>query len=144
MKKIIICSLLVLLLLQGCSKSAKYDLPAEPIKFETYDYFNPQNKDDGYRAFSYNGRVYIPYGTQGKAVRSGDIGQCLGYIIQDGEADTDMRVYTLFEDESENYLMVLQSGGEMAQADFLRAEDTADKEIKTPDYIESLSYDLWK
>lgn len=129
-------------LLTGCGNGINYDLPDDPVKFETQSYVSPKDKDDGYQIIEYSGRRFIPYGTIHRSLKGGDVGDCLGYIVQDGVEDKNARIYQLTE--TDNYLTEIFINGEMQQPIFYRAEDTIGKNIDTPDYILSLDYDLWR
>lgn len=109
-------------------------------------HYTDRNDDDAeYGTIEYAGRLYMLYGTIGKTVRDKDVEACIGYLIQDGEADTDERVYTLKDDPDRNYLMQYYIGTTlMNQPVFWRAVDTRGQEIHTPAYIMSLSYAYWE
>ncbi len=140
----ILAAAILLLLLAGCGHADPYALPEEPIAFETRGFTNPEDPEDGYLALEYNGRTYLPYGTLESRIKGDDIGRCLGYIVQDGVADPDMRVYTLSDDPECHYLMEYYVSGIMEQPMFLRATDTAGEEIPNPGYIDSLEYKYWE
>lgn len=144
MKKLLPCALAIVLLLTGCLSDVDYSLPDNPIAFETYEFTNPDNQDDGYMAFEYNGRVYIPYGTLTGRIDGDDVAQCLGYKVQDDEADKNARIYTLSADSENNYLMDYYVNSIMEQPDFWRAIDTVGENISTPKFIESLEYEYWR
>ncbi len=139
-----IAAVLFLLALAGCGRADPYALPEEPLAFETWDFTNPEDPDDGYRALEYDGKVYLPYGTLAGRIGGHDIARCLGYVVQDGEADPGMRIYTLSDDPDGSYLMEYYVNGIMEQPMFLRAVDTAGEEIHTPEYIDSLGYAYWE
>lgn len=88
--------------------------------------------DTLYGSLNYNDRIYIPYGTLKGQIKTKDIKNCIGYIIQDENSssttnlnDKDTRVYTLANDKDENFLMVYYIGESlMNQPDFYRALDT--------------------
>lgn len=121
----------------GCSGSVNYELPPNPEGFETYDY-------QGFKAVDYNGRTYIPYGTIKDTFYSKNIDKCVGYIIQDGKEMKDTRLYTLRNDDKNDYLMEYYVNGEMEQPMFLRAVDTVGSDVEDIAYIESLEYDFWE
>lgn len=73
-----------------------------------------------------------------------DVGECLGYIVQNGQKDENSRFFLLNEDTDCNYLVILETEGKMTQPSFMRAIDTQTKEITTPDYIQDLEYEFWK
>ena len=133
----------------GCG--IKYpELKDDAIAFDMGEYID--ESDEEYGTIEYNGRVYLPYGTIKNSLRSTDINECIGYIIQNEETssivdfdDKDTRVYTLADDPDENYLMEYYIGTTlMNQPSFWRAVDTRDSQIDTPQYIESLDYSYWK
>lgn len=139
MKRLFAVLLLIcVLMLGGCGKSVIYDMPDGVQEIETCDYKNPDDPEDGYCAIEYNGRIYAPYGTQGKTIKDSMIEKCIGYT----DGDTNCRVYTL--SGTDDYIADYYVNGEMEQFHFSRAVDTVGKEIETPDYIISLDYELWK
>ena len=142
--KNLLLPLVCLLLLAGCGAGGPYALPAQPVAFETAEFQNPADPEDGYMALEYEGRVYIPYGTLAGRIGRSDVAECLGYLVQDGIADENARVYTLSADPAHNYLMDRYTGGEMMQPVFWRAIDTAGDTIETPDYIDDLGYAFWQ
>lgn len=135
------------LMMCGCQRGSygiNYELPDEPIKFSTQTFVSPVDKNDTYSAIKYNDRLYIPYGTLDKTLKGDDVGECLGYIVQDGVADKNTRVYVLTADKDVNYLAEINTEGFMDQPIFFRAEDTIGKNIDTPSYIHSLNYCVWR
>ena len=87
----------------------------------------------------------MPYGKIGKTLHENDIDVCVGYLVQDGEKDTNQRVYTLVDDTEHNYLMDYYVASDfMNQPVFWRAIDTKGKEIVTPEFIDSLEYSYWR
>lgn len=144
MKKLLSGTLAISLLITGCGSGINYSLPDDPIAFETYELINPEHSDEGYMALEYNGRIYIPYGTLSGSIDKDDVKQCLGYEMQDGEEDENVRIYTLSDDSGNNYLMIYNVDGEMEQPDFWRAADTVGENIPTPEFIDGLEYDYWK
>ena len=131
-------------ILTGCGKRIDYELPVKPIEFHTATFVNPSDPDDSYQSVEYNGRIYIGYGTLKGSIDGDDVGQCLGYIVQDGVIMKDVRVFLLKADPDENYLVQLVSGGFMDQLVFFRALDSKGKTIDTPPYIERLEYPYWE
>lgn len=107
--------------------------------------------DTLYGSLNYNDRIYIPYGTLKGQIKTKDIKNCIGYIIQDENSssttnlnDKDTRVYTLANDKDENFLMVYYIGESlMNQPDFYRALDTKDKNIEIPNFIDKEDYEYW-
>ena len=136
--------LALLAVLAGCGRGLAPELPEQPTEFVLEDYVNPSDPEDGYAVFPYKGRTYACYGTISRSLRAEDLGPCLGYTVQEGVKQTDLRVCLLAADPEANYLVRIPVGGFMDQPDFFRALDTAGKEIDTPDYIQSLDYDIWK
>lgn len=132
-----------LLGLVGCGQTIYPDLPDNAVAFEMGEYVDTD--DAAYGTIVYQGRTYMPYGTLGKTLREKDISCCIGYMIQDGKADTDERVYTLSDDTECNYLMEYYAAAdnEMEQPYFWRAIDTRGKNITAPEYIDSLDYSYW-
>jgi len=131
-------------ILTGCGRRIDYELPEHPAEFHTGTFVNPVDPDDTCQSIEYNGRTYIWYGTLNGSIDGSDIGKCLGYIVQDGVAMKDVRVFLLNADSSENYLLQLVSGGMMDQPVFFRAFDTRGKTIDTPPFIERLEYPFWE
>ena len=130
-------------ILTGCGRRIDYELPENPIEFHTGTFLNPADPDDTYQSSEYNGRTYIGYGTLKGSIDGDDVGQCLGYVVQDGVKLDDMRVFLLNSDPDANYLVQLVSGGMMDQPVFFRALDTRGREIDIPRYVESLDYPCW-
>ena len=133
----------MLFALTGCFSAIDYTLPQNPTEFDTETFVNPDDSEDTYASFEFNGRTYIPYGTPKNGISGNDIGQCLGYIVQDGEKLTDERVFTLRDDTENNFLAVLTYEGFMDPPLFYRAVDTAGKETAIPRIVDSLGYDFW-
>ena len=137
--------------LAGCG--VKYpEIKDDAIAFDMGEYTDESDDNAGYGTIVYNGRTYMPYGTIKNSIKSKDIKECIGYIIQNETSssiadsdDNNTRVYTLVEDSNENYLMIYYVGTTlMNHPDFWRAVDTKSSEIDTPKYIESLDYSYWK
>lgn len=146
MKKIttLIFTFLFILIFGGCGKSLYPDLPQNAVAFETGSFIDINDDDAGYITIEYNGRTYMPYGTLGKTIHSKDIDECIGYIVRE-YGDKDTRLFTLVGDDEQNYLMMHYVATTlMNQPNFLRAVDTKDKNIKTPDFINDLEYNFWK
>ncbi|MBQ6053427.1 MAG: hypothetical protein IJL30_09135 [Clostridia bacterium] len=136
-------ALTLIFALVGCFSAIDYSLPKDPTEFNTFVFVNPNDHEDTYASFEYNGRTYIPYGTLKNRISGKDVGDCLGYIVQDGEKLTDTRVFTLRDDKEGNFLAILQYEGFMDPPVFYRAIDTAKKEIDIPWIVGSLGYDFW-
>ena len=151
-KKLFAVILLGILMLGMTGCGAEFpELKDDAIAFDMGEYID-ESDGDSYGTIEYNGRTYMPYGTLKGFIRSDDISECIGYIIQNENSssivdldDKDTRVYTLADDPDENYLMEYYIGTTlMNQPAFWRAVDTKGKEIDTPKYIESLDYGYWK
>ena len=146
MKKGIIL-LMIILFLTGCG--IKYpELKDDAIAFEMGEYID---EDASYGTIEYKGRTYMAYGTLKGSLKSSDLKDCIGYIVEDKNIqimvenkEKDARVYTLTEDLGANYLMVHYIVSEiMNQPMFWRAMDTKGKDIKTPAYIEIPEEGYW-
>ena len=112
-------------------------LPENPVIFQNETFINPADQNDTYYAVRYQDRIYIPYGKPAEGGVDADaIGSCLGYQMQDGVEDQNMRFYTLAGDEDTVFLMRKYVGGIMDQPVFFRAVDTKAKDIAVPAYIE--------
>lgn len=128
----------------GCGSKIDYSLPDNPIEFNTSTFANPFNEADEYSAIEYKGREYIPFGTLKGSLGKDDIGECLGYLVQEGQKLESVRLFTLADDPEANYLVEIDTEGEMSQPSFYRAADTVGKEIDVPSFIDSLDYDYWR
>ena len=144
MKKRMFLTALLLLaaLCSGCGSLAP-ELPADATAFPCVEFVDPADPEDGYLALEYGGRTYLPYGTLGGRLRKSDLGPCLGYPVQEGEAQRDVRICLLAADPAANYLVELFPEAVMQQPVFYRALDTAGREINTPDWITPLEYGIW-
>ena len=142
MKKVILCmiaAISALCILCACGESVIKNLPENAPNIVTTEYTNPDNADDGYAGvIEYGGRTYVFYGTQSGMIRESMIKECIGYT----DGDTNSRVYTL--NDTDDYIATYYVNGEMEQFHFLRALDTVGEDIATPEYIDSLDYELWK
>ena len=140
MKVRIITALIIsgTLLMSGCSlfqnSKKSLDLPANAISFESEYY-----EDSGETVFRLDGRTYSYFGRLNDKMPGSSVNECLGYV----DSDKDTRIYTLYEDPLQNYLMIRHVNGIMDQPEFLRATDTRNKDIYTPSYIKSGSYESW-
>ncbi|MBO4510304.1 MAG: hypothetical protein J5718_03045, partial [Lachnospiraceae bacterium] len=134
---------IMLFVLAGCGHKIDYSLPEDPIEFNTSTFVNPANPDDTYLSIEYNGRTYIGFGTLKGIVPESEMGDCLGYIVQDGVKMDDSRIFLLTADPNANYLGRFETEGVMDQPDFFRAIDTVGKDITTPAYIDDLGYEFW-
>lgn len=129
----------------GCDNSLSLSYPEEPIQFVTYSFKNPADPDDGYEAFDFQNRTYIPYSSNGRSVMADEAEVCLGCIVQDGEVregDWVVRL-TAFKD-NDDFLMLYSPNGGMQPEIFFRAIDTKEKQIQLPEYISSDCYKYWK
>ncbi|MGN0353432.1 MAG: hypothetical protein ACI4ES_17470 [Roseburia sp.] len=141
----ILVATILVLILGGCGQIKYPELPDDAIAFEMGEYIDKEDDDAAYATIEYEGRTYMPYGTIGKILHERDIDACVGYLVQDGEKDTDQRVYTLVDDTEHNYLMDYYVESDlMNQPMFWRAIDTKGKEVATPEFINSLEYTYWK
>ena len=140
-KAILSITLASIILLCSCGSRLDEPLPSNASAFEYATFENPVDPNDTYNSISYNGRCYIPYGS-GKNSDS-EYGECLGYIVQDGEEKPDERVYPINDDPDGNYLVIIDKGF-MSQHYYLRDISTKGKNIYTPDFITDLEYDYWK
>ena len=140
---IVALAILLILILAGCGSRIDYSLPADPIEFNTGTFVNPADPDDDYISIEYNGRTYITYGTINGIVPKDEMGDCLGYIVQDGVKMETSRIFLLAGVPDANYLGRFETEGVMSQPDFFRAIDTVGKDITTPAYIDDLGYDFW-
>lgn len=137
-------ALTVLVLCAGCIGGRNSGLPKGAVGFVTKEFADPKDPEDGYMAIEYNGRTYLPYGTVKSSLKDSELGACIGYIIQDGVPDENLRVYLLADDPDANWLIEKNVKGFMDQPTFLRAADTAGKDIEIPDFVEGLGYDYWE
>lgn len=152
MKKIIIVSLTIALvtLILFLTNTRYPNLKSDATTF-TMEEYKSEIDDTLYGSITYNNRVYIPYGTLKGHIKTKDIKECIGYIIQDENSssytdknDKDTRVYTLTKDEDENFLMIYYIGTTlMSEPDFFRAIDTNNKNINIPSFIDNGDYGYW-
>lgn len=147
MRKMLLIPLLasVLLLCGGCgSGEINYDLPEQPVEFDVVTFTNPALNTDAYASFAYNGRTYIPFGTPKEPFTGADIRECLGYITEHGNKNESSRVLRMKSDPDCNYLAVTDIDSPSLQTTVMRAIDTQNKKIRTPDCIQDEGYDFWK
>ena len=143
--------LICLSALSGCAKKPLPDLPGDAVTFEMGTFIDHEHDDAVFGTIEYNGRTYLPYGTINNKYRQSCVESCIGYIIQDGNSSSvtdlnnrDRRIYTLSEDPEHNFLMDFDASVKlMNQPSFFRAIDTNGRDIKIPDYIDSLGYEFW-
>ena len=140
-KHMVIAALLSVSLLTACGNNYDDSLPETAVGLETSEFVNENNKEDTYSAITYNGRLYIGYGS-GRA-KDNEYTECIGYLIQDGEEHKDVTFWQLRSVHNDDYI-VSRDNGWMSQPMFYRAVDTKGKDVYTPDYIDSLDYEYWK
>lgn len=139
MKKSVLAALMsAVLLMSGCSllngNKEALELPPNPQSFDKiYD------EDTGDTTINVNGKTYSYFGILNDKMSNESIRECLGYV----NGDKDTRIYTLYEDPYDNYIMIKHVNGIMDQPEFLRAFDTRQKDIFTPSYIKSAGYECW-
>ena len=136
MKKRTLFGILCLLLLVGCGDSMFPDLPDDAIAFVGKEYLDKGRSFDHYFSeFEYNGRKYVDYGDFEGFFHKKDIDKCIGYIPQP-DGSTNVRMYTLTEDEECNFLLIYEvNSKELMDPEVLRAEDTMGKDIDLPKYV---------
>ena len=136
-----------MLLLVGCGDSMFPDLPDDAIAFVGKEYLDKGRSDDYYFSeFEYNGRKYVDYGYFRGFFHKKDIYKCIGYIPQP-DGSTNVRMYTLTEDEECNFLLIYEvNSKELMDPEVLRAEDTMGKDIDLPKYVIPADYceRIWK
>lgn len=136
--KVLVVSLCGAVLLSGCSlvnkDNGSLELPPNATSIES-----SYNKDQGETLFNYEGRTYSYFGRLNGKMSDDSIRECVGYM----DDDKNTRIYSLNEDPLDNYLMIKHVGGIMDQPEFLRATDTKNKDIYTPSYIKSGSFESW-
>ena len=128
------------------------ELKEDAIAFEMGEYVDENDDDAAYGTIEYKGRTYMAYaGLEGK-LKTKDIKECIGYIVQNkeiqrlvGSEDKDTRVYTLSADPENNFLVVNYSESSiMNQPMFWRAMDTKGKNIEIPSYIAKVDGTFWE
>jgi hypothetical protein len=142
---------IMLVALSACGKSHYPAMPANATAFSYGTYVDAQG-DTEYATIEYEGRTYLLYGTANSNFHPGkDVDACIGYVIEDSDDNapqnndnTDTRIYTLTDDTDHNYLVQYSVEAFMEQPNFLRALDTRQSDITTPDYMDSLGYDVWE
>lgn len=148
----LLCAVLLLTLLPallaGCGKpTIRAGLPelGEGARmFSTFDYVNPDDPEDGYRAFFCDGRIYVPYGVVKSFLPDGEAAACLGFICQEGVEMRDVRIYSLASDPGQTLLMEVIVNDVMGNPYFYRAIDTRGQDAALPAYAESLGYAIWE
>lgn len=144
-KSLLCFCVLLTAVLCDCDNSLKLTYPENPIKFTTYSFYNPDNPDDGYEAFDFQNRTYIPYSSNGSSIMADEAEACLGGIVQEGKDLDDTWVVRLsaFKD-NDDFLMIYCPKGGMQPEIFYRAIDSKEKQITLPEYISSDCYEYWK
>ena len=136
--KITVLLLCGMVLLPGCSlPDGNRGLAELPPAASAYT--QRFDSDSGEALIDYNGRTYSFFGTIRNKMSNSSARECIGYL----ENDENTHLYTLSEDPLDNYIMMKNTTGFMEQATFYRATDTKQKDIFTPEYIESLGYECW-
>ena len=125
--------LLSALCLTGCG--SRYDLPEEPIVFETGTFVNPDDPEDTFASVEWEGRIYILFGLE-KGMKP-HFGACLGYVA----GDKNQRIFAAEGLPQEEYLIEYYVAGEMEQPVCLRCIDT--KGDPVPAQLESYGYPFW-
>ena len=133
--KAITCSLVLCAatFFTGCSilmnfNGRKPDLPANAVSFKKHD------ADSSNLMFiDVNGRTYAPFGTLNGKIKNDDLRDCLGYV----DNDKNDRIYTLWQDPFDNYLVTMNVNGIMDQPVIWRDHSTYGEDIFTPEYIVS-------
>ena len=120
-------------LFTGCSilmnfQGRKPDLPADAESFKKH------NADScNLMLIDVNGRTYAPFGTLNGKIKNDDLRDCLGYV----DNDKNDRIYTLWQDPFDNYLVTMNVNGIMDQPVIWRDHSTYGEDIFTPEYIVS-------
>ena len=128
------------LLLSGCSSFGKrkygrsYNLPLGTSMYESY-----YDEDFGEMSLDFFGKNYTQFGWTDEYVPDDEIEKCIGYC----DHNEDMRVYYLKDDPDHNYVMVVNLNSIKGDWSFYRDQDTVNRDIFTPDYIESNGYECW-
>lgn len=137
----------VALLMTACGDSAesKYDftMPDQPTEFVTKVVNDPNEDSLSYAAVEYDGKTYVTYGTLEGELEQSDLGNCLGYMVQDGQKLEDVRIFTLAADPDQNYLLCMDKQG-MMEKRFFRNSETLGQDITTPSFIKTKDYSYWE
>ena len=148
MKKVHIAAAVaaVALLLGGCGTKNIYDvpLPDQPVAFNTKLVTDPNDESIDYAALDFKGKTYVGYGELNGELTESDIGSCLGYLVQDGQKIEEIRIFTLASDPDMNYIFTMDNQGIMEKPTFFRNEETRERDIDTPAFIESSGYTYWE
>ena len=137
-KQVMEMILLGTMFMTGCGASKIEDLPEEAVPIEVGTFSKSIASQTEYVSIQYNNREYVPYGMQKGRIEEEMIKECFGHDVQ----DTNGRYYSLAD--TDDYIASYNIYAEMDQFSFYRAVDTMGKEIYTPDYVDSLGYDIWE
>ena len=133
-------ALMISIALGGCSLFGRPECMELPKNAESIAM--TEGDSDGMMHIKVFDRSYMPYGTLGDThgyTYEDMIRDCLGYI----DNDKNYRIYSLFQDPYDNYIMICNVNGFMETPQIWRAEDTRKQDIFTPEYINSLEYEEW-
>lgn len=137
-RKCVVCTIcigIVSLMLCACNKGKwVVDYPENPLRIETHIFYDPNDIEDGYMAFDYNGRTYIMYAHLKGTLRKEEMGQCIGCTLQDGREDQWIIRLNAFEDD--DIMLLYYPDGFMEPMIFYRAVDTKGKDLDIPKYID--------
>lgn len=140
-KTSLILSLIVLLLLTGCTPKINLDITENSqaiVSRNDNTYYNPKDVEDTYCFVEINGEKYLPFGTQDGRLTGDIIGECIAYE----KDDRSERYYEVIGHKE--FVAAYYISGVMEQWEFFRSEKTLGKEIETPDFIYDFGYDIWK
>lgn len=135
--KSVVIILFSIFLLTGCSMKwfdKAYELPDN-----AQSYVLEKNKDTGSVDIRIDGKTYSLYGKVKGKMNSDYIRDCLGYV----DGNINIRIYTLVDDASDKYILVLNISEINGQPEIYRDMDTWQQDILTPSYIESCNYESW-
>ena len=135
--RVLVMTVFGALIIAGCvmrDYPPVYDLPEDAKSYELI-----YNEDTGATLIELNGRTYSLFGKLKGAESDDYVMECLGFVGN----DKNLRVYSLVDDTSLNYVMVLRINGDTESPDFYRAMDTWNEDILTPSYIEPLGIESW-
>ena len=135
--KVLVTIVCVALIIAGCvmrDYPPVYDLPEDAKSYELI-----YNEDTGATLIELNGRTYSLFGKLKGSESDDYVMECLGFVGN----DENVRIYSLTDDASLNYIMVFKIDGSANTPDFYRALDTWQEDILTPSYIEPLGTESW-
>ena len=125
-------------ILCGCSVPnrdvGKYRLPDKPMEFERY-----YDEDFGEMSVDLLDKTYTNFGWTNIPVPDKEIEACIGYC----DHNEDMRIYSLANDPSHNYLMIVNLNSINGDWSFYRAQDTVNQNILTPKLFEPNGFECW-